>query len=366
MLAAKPRQVREELTKIGSEVHGMFFAEGVRILSLSVLMMCFAFPAWAGSRTATLLPAKTDIIVSLNPRAFLRDHRDTRFVQRYLDQWRLAVKGDEKQLLKYYDTQEILSYEGISRKMFLERAGLIKAAFDALGINTFEDVDCVTFGYASGDKGFIVVVIEGKLKERNTTQIQQFFKEHLIPVNQGDDGPMLGTIDNNTLVYADRKKTLEAIQARAAKKTSALPSGVQTLLESGRKEHLSVVVNNLDTHAQRLMKFIRTELAKSVGIDHPIGSFMVGKGPDLLAKAAADYAAVSLGISIQVDATQLQFGMDARKIRKAEELRRSSKDRQFLGSTGSQGDWRRPHASTGRHCGRPANHPKRDGADGAR
>ena len=73
MLAAKPRQVREELTKIGSEVHGMFFAEGVRILSLSVLMMCFAFPAWAGSRTATLLPAKTDIIVSLNPREFLRD-----------------------------------------------------------------------------------------------------------------------------------------------------------------------------------------------------------------------------------------------------------------------------------------------------
>ena len=118
-----------------------------------------------------------------------------------------------------------------------------------LASTTFEDVDCVTFGYASGDKGFIVVVIEGKLKERNTTQIQQFFKEHLIPVNQGDDDPCWAR-STTTLLFTRTARKHWKPSRRAAKKTSALPSGVQTLLESGRKEHLSVVVNNLDTHAR--------------------------------------------------------------------------------------------------------------------
>ncbi|MDB5388381.1 MAG: nlhH 1 [Planctomycetaceae bacterium] len=301
----------------------MFRTHRLRLLqvqSLIAVLICFACPAWAGFQATKLLSAETDVFITINLRELLYDYRDIEFVQRYLDQWRLAVKGDESQLLEHYELQEIHKYEGISRKEFLERAGMIKTACDAFEIDPFEDVDLITVGYTAGDPGLPAIVVEGRFKLQNTVQLEQFFHQHLFPVNQGD-GPALGLLDHNTLVFAGSKKTLEAIRARAGAMKSDMPSGVRTLLESGRKSHLSVVVNNLDTNVQRLMKFAGEQLAGSLGTDHAISKLILGKGTAWIKQSATEYAAASFSVSVQDAESQLEFGMDAKNIQQAESLR---------------------------------------------
>ena len=222
-------------------------ANFLRIQSLTAVMICFTRPAWAGSQPSNFLSAETAVIITFNPREFLHDYHNAPFVQRYLDQWRLAAKGDEKSLLKYYESQEIHRYEGISGQEFLERAGMIKAAFDACGNDPFEDVDLITVGYAAGDDGFLAVVVEGRFKQRNIERLVQFFHKHLFPVNQGD-GPSLAMLDNETLVFANSKKTMKAMQARAGRKTEICLPAFKPCSTSGRKKHLSVVVNSLATN----------------------------------------------------------------------------------------------------------------------
>ncbi len=308
----------------------IYRARILQIQLLTAVLICFACPAWAGSRAGNLLSAETDVVVTFNWREVLHDYRDMPVVQRYLDQWRLAVKGDEQQLLQYYDFQEIERYEGISRKEFLERAGMIKTACDAFGNDPFEDVDLITVGYTAGDQGCLIVVVEGRFKQRDTVRLEQFFQQHLFPVNQGD-GPVLGQLDDETLVFADSRKTMESIQTRVAEQPGELPAGVRALLESGQKKHLSVVVNNLETNVQRLMKFVDEQLAGSIGIDHPISKSIVGHRTDWIKKGAADYAAVSVGISARDDELRLEFGLDARNVEQADDLRNLITSVSFLG-----------------------------------
>ena len=301
-----------------------------RIRLLTAVMICCASPAWAGSRAGDLLSAETDVVITFNLREFLRDYRDVPFVQRYLDQWRLAAQGDEKQLLQYYESQEIHRYEGLSRKEFLERAGMIKAACDAFGNDAFEDVDLITVGYAAGDHGFLAIVVEGRFQQRNIVRVEQFFQKHLFRVNQGDS-PWLDILDSNTLVFTDNQKTMEAIQVRAAENKAELSAGVCALFESGRKNHLSVMVNKLDTNVERLMKFVDEERAGSVEIDQAISKFIGGQGTDWIRKSAADYAAAIVSISARDDQLRLEFGLDAKNAEKAEQLRKLVDGVSFLG-----------------------------------
>ncbi len=301
-----------------------------RIQLFAAVIVCFAYPAWAGSRAGDLLSGETDVIVTFNPREVLHDCRDSPIVQRYLDQWRLAAKGDEQQLLEYYESQEIHRYEDISRKEFLERAGMIKAACDAFGIDPFEDVDLITVGFGAGDQGSLAIIVEGRFRQPNTLSIEQFFHQHLFPVNQGN-GSWLGLLDNNTLVFADSKRTLKTIQARARQNKGELPAGVHALLESGRQNHLSVVVNNLDTNIQRVMKLVDEERARSIGIDQAVSKSLVGPGTDWVRKSAADYAAGSFGISVRDDELRLEFGLDANRAGKAADLRQLIDGASFLG-----------------------------------
>src|SRR4029077_12092392 len=67
---------------------------GPRGSAFLAVLVCFACPAWAGSRAGDLLSAKADVIVTFNLREILQDFGDVPSVQRYLDQWRLAARGD--------------------------------------------------------------------------------------------------------------------------------------------------------------------------------------------------------------------------------------------------------------------------------
>ena len=70
-----------------------------RQLAYSVAFIVTLFVSQVGAtEAAKLLPADTKVVVTLNLRQILSDHGNTEFVQRYLDQWRLALKGDERQV----------------------------------------------------------------------------------------------------------------------------------------------------------------------------------------------------------------------------------------------------------------------------
>jgi acetyl esterase/lipase len=276
-------------------------------------------PLWAGSSAANLLPAETDIIVTFNPHSLLVDCQDIPVLARYFQQYRLAAKGNEKQLLDYYQSEQIQKYEGISAKEFLERAALIKAACAALASNPFEDIGTVTVAYSLGEKSYLGVIVEGKFQQRGIELLEQFVSKHFAEVNQRD-GYALAKFDESTLVFADSGKTLDAMRARAANKTSELPAGVRTLLEDGQKLQLSILINNTKANAERLTKFIREDILKSVNMDHPFAKFIVDQEFKWIEKWAADYAAVSLGISIHKSDIKIQLGLDARNAAKAEEL----------------------------------------------
>src|SRR6202035_465678 len=96
--------------------------------------------AWA-TDAGKLLPVDTKLVVTVNLRQILSDHKNTEVVQRYLDQWRLALKGDERQLKNYFRRQELDKSEGISEQEFLARAKIIKKVCDSLGLDPLEDLD---------------------------------------------------------------------------------------------------------------------------------------------------------------------------------------------------------------------------------
>jgi len=302
----------------------------IRIQLLTAVLIGFCGPAWAVSQADKLLSAETDVIATFNVRELLHDYRDIPSIQRYLDQWRLAAKGDEQQLLKSYELLEIRRFEGISRKEFLERAGMIKAAFDAFGNDPFEDIDLITVGYVAGDPGSLAIIVEGRFKQRDIVPLEQFIQEHFFSVNQGD-GPSLGMLDNKTLVFANNRKTMESIRTRVGEKKGELPAGVQALLEGGRNKHFSVVVNHLESNVQRGMKFARDGLAGSIGIDHAISKFIVGPGTDWVKSSVTEMAAVSFSISVRDDELQLEFGLDAKEAERADDLRKLIDIGSFLG-----------------------------------
>ena len=303
----------------------------MRNVVLIAVMLCFAGPAWGASPAGDLLPAETDVIVTLNTREALRDCREIASVQRYLDLWRLAAKGDEKALLKYYETQESHKYEGNSRTQFLERSEMIKTACAAFGGDPFEDIDSITVGYAAGEKGFLSIIVEGRFPQPNTLRLEQFLNGQGVPVNKGD-GSVLAKVDTKTLVFADSKKTMEAILARAGKTTGALSTGVRALIESGRKKHLSVVVNNLGTNGQRLMTLLGEELAGPIGIDPAVSKVLVEQGTNWLKTNATDYTAASIGITVRSNVLRLELGIDAKTAEKAAALRQLIDRGSFLGA----------------------------------
>jgi hypothetical protein len=80
----------------------------------AALLSGMAVSPAAATEAEKLLPADTKVIATINLRQLLTDLGNTKFVQAYLDQYRLALKGDEKNLRNYYRLQELQKYEGIT------------------------------------------------------------------------------------------------------------------------------------------------------------------------------------------------------------------------------------------------------------
>src|SRR5579862_9196394 len=88
----------------------------------------------AASEAERLLPAETDVLLTINVRQFLNDHQKTEAVRRFLEPWRLALRGDDNRLKQYHRDHELLKAAGIAEQDFLDRVKVVKLAGDALGV----------------------------------------------------------------------------------------------------------------------------------------------------------------------------------------------------------------------------------------
>lgn len=298
--------------------------------SLAAFLALAVSPARA-TEAGELLPADTKVIVTLNLRRILSDHRDMQPVQRYLDQWRLALKGDQKQLKNYYRLQELNKSEGISEPAFLARAKTIKTVSDALGIDPLEDIDQITLGFNGGGPvqankpGFVALILEGRFKqEKFKAAIPQIGTDYfgsfkLTPPGEvwqipaDPDGWHVSMVDARTLAITDSKNTMHGLLAMArGKQKEGLPPGIRTLLDSVRKEQVGVVLADVDLLLNDLVRFLKSEVVKSVRADDAVGKFIVTQGVDAIQKCASEISSVGLGSSFREDGFRLQLGLDVR------------------------------------------------------
>ena len=310
-----------------------------QFLSSVAVFLAVAVTSAEAAEAGDLLPADTKVIVTVNTRRILSDRRDTPPVQRYLDQWRLALKGDQKELKNYYRLQELQKSEGISEPDFLARAKIIKTVSDALGIDPVEDIDQITLGFNGGvlgranGPGFVALILEGRFRQgKFRAAIQQIGKDYfgsakLIP--PGDvwqipadlDGRHVSLVDARTLAITDSKIAMDDLLARArGKKKEGLATGMRTLLDSARKEQFGVVVADVDLLLGDLARFLKGEVAKSVRADDVIGKFIVTQGADAIQKCANEISAAGLGLSFREEELRLQIGLDAKNPALAKEL----------------------------------------------
>jgi acetyl esterase/lipase len=304
-----------------------------------VLLGSAANPHAEATEAGKLLPADTKMVVTLNLRQILSDHRNTEFVQRYLDQWRLALKGDEQQLKNYFRRQELDKSEGISEQEFLARAKIIKKGCDVLGLDPLEDLDRITFGYSRGrpgqanEAGSFILIVEGRFNpEKFKAAIQQLAKDYfgsfkVTPtgdawqIPDGPDGMFVSLLDGKTLAITSDKKSMDELRARAGGKTQdGLPKGMRTLLDSARKEQAGIVVADVDQLLKKLASFLKDDVAKAIDAKDAVGKLIVTQGAGWIQKYANDISSVGLGLSLREDDFRLQIGLDAKKPATAKEL----------------------------------------------
>ncbi len=165
-------------------------------LSLFLLTGFAVAPASAGE-AGKLLPAETEMVLTLNVRQFLDDHQQTEVVQRVLKEARLGLQ-------------------------------IVQVA---LGVDLLRDVERITCGIRTGQAGFAVVLVEGRFPALKTKQL---------PDNAA--GLRLALCNERTLAIASNQRALDALLGPAA---TRLSPGLRALLDQGGREHVALTVNQL-------------------------------------------------------------------------------------------------------------------------
>src|SRR5262249_49569507 len=227
-----------------------------------LLALSIAGSPVAASEAEKLLPAETDMILTINVRQFLEDHRNTDIVQRFLGPCRMAVKGDEKELRHYYQSRDLGKNAGITEQDFLSQARSLKSFVDSLGMEPLNDIDRVTCGFRRSDIGSWVIVIEGRFEEKKLRAAvrqsadQRFgsFKTarsgdvELWSVSGDADGATMALLNARTLAITSRKPEMDDLLARSTgAKKDVLAPRVRILMAKAEKEHVAVFLDHVDT-----------------------------------------------------------------------------------------------------------------------
>jgi acetyl esterase/lipase len=277
------------------------------------LLAALAVPPVSAAEAGKLLPGDTDVVVTLNVRRFLDDHRDTEAARHHLEQWRLAQRGGEKQLRAYHRERDVRNTEGLTEEQFLERARALREISDALGVDLLQDVDRVTFGFRVGDAGSLVVLVEGRFKEEKVRAAVRRAGRFVGP-------EQVGLLSAGVLAVAASEDRLDGVRARAAGKKDGLSLTEQNLLDGVAEGHLAVVVNHPDATRKAAARLLEEKALTAL----PAGedaSALVKRLVSWLRDHETDYAAAAFGLSVGADDLRLQVALEARKAEAARELR---------------------------------------------
>jgi acetyl esterase/lipase len=287
----------------------------VRPGAACLLLTALVVPPAAGAEAGKLLPGDTDVVVTLNVRRFLDDHRHTEVVLSFLEPWRLAQGGDERRLRAYYRDHDVRNTDGITEEQFLDRARAFQSFSDALGADPLEDIDRVTFAWKAGDAGSLVILVEGRFKEEKARTAVQAVRQYA--------GPAQAELLNaRVLAITGRKNGMDGVRARAAgKKDGSLSTTTQTLLDDVGEEHFAIVVTHTDVTLKEAAKFLQEEVARAPAAGNDAVRAALPWLASRLRDQGTDYAAAAFGLSVGADALRLQVALEARKPKTAGELR---------------------------------------------
>jgi acetyl esterase/lipase len=287
----------------------------VRPVAAYLFLIALVVPPAAGAEAGKLLPGDTDVVVTLNVRRFLDDHRHTEVVQHFLEPWRLAQRGDEKRLRAYYRDHDVRNTDGITEEQFLDRVRAFRSFSDALGADPLEDIDRATFAWKAGDAGSLVLLVEGRFKEEKARVAIQAVRRYA--------GPAQAELLNaRVLAITGRRDGMDGVRDRAAgKQEGGLSPIMQTLLDDVGEEHFAVAVTHTDVTVKEATKFLEEEgtRASATG-DDAVKAALTWLAP-WLRNQGADYAAAAFGLSVGADELRLQVALEARKPETAGALR---------------------------------------------
>jgi len=289
----------------------------------------------ASSEAVKRLPADTEFIASLNVRQVLDAPllKKSAPAQQFLDRWRLALKGNERQLKEYYQNKELKEW-GLTEEGFLEWARQFKARCDAVGLDPFKDVDRLTLGCSLG-KDLLTVVVEGTFqlatfRDAARADARKDPASRLTPLAGVDvwewadpsrvgGRQYLALLSPKCLVLGNSKEAMVEILERASgKRKGELSPAMQALFREAEGEQIAVVAK-ID---QAVVRGLAAEMKKHrpPPID-VLGRWAHDLMTTLLEKFGGDVTVASLGLTFGEEEFHYQIGLDFKNQRVARELR---------------------------------------------
>ncbi len=271
-----------------------------RLWPALAIAIALVHPAVAAAAAAKWLPAKTDIVLTVNVRQFLQDHKDTDAVQQPL-----------------------------------ERVRQLKAISDLLGLNPLQDIQRVTFALRRDAADSWIVVVEGRFHtERLRKAVQQIAqqtarsvktsrlgKTELWQVPDDANGLCIALLNDKTLVIAGHKEPIAEVAARAGgAKNDRLTPGRRALLERAEKQHVALYLDRVDTLLADGKTAWMAEMARVLGDDNALAKVALAQVQAWTSRYGKDILATSVGISIHATESRLHLGLLARKPAIAKEL----------------------------------------------
>jgi acetyl esterase/lipase len=238
--------------------------------------------------TGKLLPADTDVILTVNLHQFLADHRKTPVVRDSLELWRKLVTKDAPDLT--------------------------------------QDVDRITLAFKVGEAGSLVVLAEGRFHEdRLRAAVKQLAQENawsfqvarvgtveVWQLPDAADGVYLALLDSQTLAVTRRQTGMDALLARrAGRKKDSLPegaAGMQTLLAGVEREHVAVVVKPVDLFVDAAASLLRENAAGGRMKRSVVAGYALGQLVQALKQHAGE-SSTGIGLSFGDDELRLRFDL---------------------------------------------------------
>jgi acetyl esterase/lipase len=310
------------------------------------MVVAFTVAPLGAAEAEKLLPDETEMLVTVNVRAFLEDQKNTTAVQRWVERWRLALQGDVKQLATYYHAEDLLKSEGLTERAFLDQAQKLKAFNDALGMDLLKDVDRITCAFKTSNPGLLAVVVEGRFStDKFPTAVKQLVKEHggtckvrkvgdseVWQIPEDADGVNLVLLNAGTLAITSRARTMDELLARGTEKKGRLSQATRTLLEKGRKEHILFLADHVDLLVQDRLKSLSEQIVKTLSPGDALGKAVVDQMASVIQKYGKEVSALSFGLSFREEELRLHWGVVARKPETAKELATWADRGNLLGS----------------------------------